>query len=169
PLTSFVAHTQETAARDSLYAERPRRVRLSWRGWLYFTGAGVLSVILTFFLSVILRDEALSFYTGTSLIPLAFFGFYVLLCFSFLRNRWKERGLLSDGRYAHGVVLEQQDRPKSMPRICYSFRDFTGHGLAAKATDFSNHLYEGMPVSVFYDESDPARSVALESSLFRID
>jgi hypothetical protein len=169
PLASFVAHASETSARDSQYAGRPRRVRLSWRGWLYFVGMGVLSVVLTLFFSVILRDESLSFRSGTSFIPLAFFGFYVLLCFSFFRNRWAERGLLSEGRYAHGIVLEQQERQKSMPRICYSFRDFTGRGFAARGTDFSRHLYEGMPVSVFYDESEPARSVALESSLFRID
>lgn len=169
PLASFTANAPETAASDSQYIARPRRVRVSWRGWLYSTGVSALLLTLIFLLHLILRDERATIYSGKGLFVVASFGFYALLCISFFNNRWKERRLLSDGRYAHGVVIEQQERSKSLPRICYSFHDFSGRGFAAKVTDFSRHLYEGMPVSVFYDESDPAKSITLEGSLFRVD
>jgi hypothetical protein len=35
-------------------------------------------------------------------------------------------------------------------------------------TDFSRHLYEDMPVCVFYDGHDPSESTTLESSVLRL-
>lgn len=168
PLASSATQPAEMV-RDSRYPERPRRVRLSWRGWVYSAGVSALLVALIFFFSLIFRDDPVSIQTGKGLLVLACFSFYTVLCIWFFRNRWTEHGLLSEGRYASGVVLEQQEQSRSLPRISYSFRDFGGRGVRAKVTDFSRQLYEGMPVSVFYDEADPAKSVALESSLFSID
>ena len=65
-------------------------------------------------------------------------------------------------------VLAQQDMRRSMPRIIYAFRDSLGRSFQKKVTDSTHGLFEGMPVTIFYDEKEPSRSMALESSLFRL-
>ncbi|HKD51298.1 MAG TPA: hypothetical protein VKB90_10880 [Candidatus Acidoferrum sp.] len=55
-----------------------------------------------------------------------------------------------------------------MPRIIYAFRDSLGRWFQKKVTDFTHGLFEGMPVTIFYDDKEPSRSMALESSLFRL-
>jgi hypothetical protein len=50
----------------------------------------------------------------------------------------------------------------------YSYRDASGKGFQNRVTDFSNKLYEEMPIHVFYDPLNSCESVALESSLYRV-
>ena len=57
---------------------------------------------------------------------------------------------------------------RSMPRITYAFRDSLGRWFQKKVTDSTHGLFEGMPVTIFYDDKEPSRSMALESSLFRL-
>jgi hypothetical protein len=150
------------------YGERPRSVKLSWRGWLYSAGVGTLLLVLLVLLKLIFKEEPLSLHSGKDALVLGFFIWYAWLCISFFRNRWRERRLLLEGRFANGIVTEQKEQSRSLPQIYYSFRSLTGVEFRARTTDFSRRLYEGMPISVFYDELDPARSVALEASVFWI-
>jgi hypothetical protein len=50
----------------------------------------------------------------------------------------------------------------------YSYRDSSGKGFQNRVTDFSNKLYEEMPIHVFYDPLNSCESAALESSLYRV-
>jgi Protein of unknown function (DUF3592) len=155
--------------RDVQYMERPRRVRLRPRGWLYSLGVAAFALALIYLPHLIFRDEPVSRHSGKGLLVIAAFVFYFFLCVSYFRNRWREYRLLSDGRPTNGFVLEQHERSRSLPQISYAFRDLGGRESRAKVTDFSRQLFEGMPVTVFYDEADPVKSVTLEGSLFRVD
>lgn len=166
----------ETPSRDSSGEDEiastlpPRHVRLNWRGWLYSFGMGVLVAFLLFLLKVILSDATESFGrqpVKASLVLLAL-GWCSWLCIKYVLDRWTEWDLLTDGKFARGMVLHQEVPWRSLPRIVYCFRDVTGHEFQNRVTDFSHRLYEQMPVRVFYKEEDPTQSVALESSIFRI-
>jgi hypothetical protein len=50
----------------------------------------------------------------------------------------------------------------------YRYRDLGGKLFQNCATDFSNTLYEDMPLHVFYDQLDSCESAALESSFYRV-
>jgi len=42
-----------------------------------------------------------------------------------------------------------------MPRITYVFRDSLGRSFQKKVTDSTHGLFEGMPVTIFYDDKSP--------------
>jgi hypothetical protein len=88
-------------------------------------------------------------------------------CISFYRNRIREKRLFTNGEVSEGVVLTQSDT-RIGRRIVYSYRDGSGTGFANRATDFSNKLYEEMPIHVFYDPLKSRESAALEGSLYRV-
>lgn len=161
---------RDCSGKDEMALPLPRRVRLNWHGWLYSIGMGTVVVFLLFLLKVILGDATESFgrqpvKTWLALLGL---GWYSWLCIKYVLDRWTEWDLLTGGRFARGIVLQQDVPWRSLPRIVYRFRDVLGQEFHNRVTDFSHGLYEEMPVSVFYKEEDPTQSVALESSIFRI-
>jgi hypothetical protein len=157
---------QEEAASMAL---RPRMVRLTKRGYLYVAGVGVLTVLVLWLLSTVLPGIS-----GSSNTTIAKFGVATVIyswalwsCASFFRNRIHERRLLMNGELSQGYVLNQYET-RYVRQIAYRYRDASGTGFQNRATDFSNKLYEEMPLHVFYDPFNPSESAALESSLFRI-
>ena len=88
----------------------------------------------------------------------------------FLRNRLRERALLSYGEVAAGEVFEQWwgSYPGLMTNrstVRYSFEGASGRTFQSRCTDTSKLLFPGMPLVVFYDATNPVRSVGLECSL----
>jgi len=150
-----------------LFPGMPRRVRLSWRGWLYCIGIACLFVALFAILKLVAAEprEISSHPLEFALIGLAY-GWWLVLCLRFFGKRWSERQLLLRGKFTKGTVIRQDTPSRSLPRIEYVFHDAGGRTFRKRATDFSLRLYEEMPVSVFYDEDDPARNMALEGSVF---
>jgi len=167
PTGSFFA--TETAEKLLTYEQRPRKPRLTWRGWICTLGVAAVSIFLILLARVIYRDDSQALLSAKGVLVIGGFGWYAWLCGSFFVKRWTEFHLLAEGEFARGVVLIQQDYTRSMPRITYTFKDRMGAPLQKKVIDFTHNLFEGMPVSVFYDDGEPSRSVALESSLFRLD
>lgn len=141
---------------------------MNWRGWIYSLSVLAASILLILLVRVILNDKSQSLWSGKGVFALASFACYLWLCASFFVNRWKERCLLVEGDFAKGIVLIQEDVSRSLPRITYTFRDRLGTQFQRRVTDFSRSLFEQMPVSIFYDETEPSRSMVLESSLFRL-
>jgi hypothetical protein len=129
----------------------------------------VVLILLILLARLIYNEQPRSFWSGKGILTLAALGWYLWLCISFFANRLKEFKLLTEGSFAGGVVLVQQDLSRSLPRITYVFRDSMGRPFQKRVTDFSHALFEQMPVSIFYDESEPSHSTSLESSLFRVD
>lgn len=159
----------DTAEKTLKYQQRPRGPRLTWRGRLYSAGVAAVSILLILFACLIYRDDSQALFSPKGLLILGGFGWYAWLCGAFFVSRWKEFKLLTDGAFARGVVFVQQDLTRSMPRITYTFKDSMGTPFQKRVIDFTHGLFEGMPVSVFYDEREPSRNMALESSLFRLD
>jgi len=114
-------------------------------------------------------EESRALSSGKGLLIIGVLAWYSWLSASFFVDRWREQRLLMEGGFAKGVVLAQQDLSRSMPRITYTFQDSVGRPFQSRVIDFTHGLFEGMPVSVFYDEHKPSSSMALESSLFRLD
>jgi hypothetical protein len=148
----------------------PRSVRLSLRGWLYSFAVVGIAVLLLSVLNRMSTDIATSFRQQPGMIgfTLLMLGAYLWLCGRFFFRRWKEWQLFNSGKFARGIVLQQQTESRSFPWIVYGFRDAVGRPSQSRVKDFTLKLYEQMPVSVFYDEDDPSQSAALESSLFRM-
>jgi hypothetical protein len=88
-------------------------------------------------------------------------------CAFFFRNRIRERRLFMNGELSNGYVVTQSETPYGR-HIVYSYRDTIDTGFQNRATDFSNKLYEEMPIQIFYDPLNPRESAALESSLYRL-
>ena len=102
------------------------------------------------------------------LVILLIYAAYTWMAILFFRNRWREWRLLREGIVADGIVVIQQEVQRSLPRIVYVFEDRVGRKFQNRVTDFSQSLYEEMPVTIFYEENDPSRSMALESSVFKL-
>jgi hypothetical protein len=155
--------------RDASLAMRPRVVRLTMRGYLYAAGMTVLTAFVLWLLARVLRGIS-----GLSNAAIAKHVFAILVyswflwsCASFFRNRIRERRLFMNGELSQGYVLNQSETPYGR-HIKYNYRDASGAGFQNWATDFSNKLYEEMPIHIFYDPLNPSESAALESSLYRL-
>lgn len=164
-ITSPVPAQVQQFSDESRYLQRPRRVQLRLRGWLYLAAGAGGTVLVALLFRIILQDRQ-AFQSLKGILALFILGLNGWLCVSFFRNRWRERRLFSQGCFASGLVLSQAERRSSLPRITYTFRDLVGRQFQTTATDFSRELYEEMPIHVFYDEQDPMRSAVLEARFF---
>ena len=148
---------------------RPRIVRLEPRGYLHVAGMAVVSAFLLWLMAIVLRGIAGSSNTAITkyIVAILLYSWALWLCFSFFRNRVRERQLFANGVFSQGRVLNQSDT-RYGSRIVYRFRDTGGATFSKSATDFSSKLYDEMPISVFYDPLNPSKCAALESSLYRV-
>lgn len=167
PREMCISFTEAAIGDRNLLTGTPRTVRLSWRGWLYCIGVACLFVALLAILRVIAAGirEISSHPLKSAFVGLVY-GWCLVLCLRFFGNRFGERQLLLQGKFTKGTVIQTNTRSNSLPQIEYVFQDAGGRAFRKRATDFSLKLYEEMSVSVFYDEGDPGRSMALEASVF---
>jgi hypothetical protein len=151
-------------------APRPRMARLTLRGHLYIAGVALATAFILWLMSLVLREVAGSSNVAVArnVVALLVWSWALWSCISFFRNRIRERRLFINGELSQGFVLSQSET-RYGNRIVYTYRDASGNGFQNRATDFSNRLYEEMPIHVFYDSLSSCESAALESSLFRID
>ena len=89
-------------------------------------------------------------------------------CVSFFSNRIRERRLFMNGELLQGTVVSRSDT-RAGRQIVYCYRDCRGHGFQNRTADFSNRLYEEMPVHVFYNPLDSRQGAALEASLYTVE
>jgi hypothetical protein len=85
----------------------------------------------------------------------------------FLRNRMRERELISNGELTTGFIMLQENN-RYTQNIAYGYKDMAGSSLTGRCSDASHSLYEGMTGAVFYDPRKPERSVLLEAGLTRL-
>jgi len=79
-----------------------------------------------------------------------------------LRHEIRNRPLLELGKLTVGRVTSQVmvGGKSKKSQITYTFKDESGFERTGKGTDRSRKYQEGMPLLVFFDQSDPAKSVA---------
>ncbi|MGC1482900.1 MAG: hypothetical protein WA789_03815 [Candidatus Acidiferrum sp.] len=155
--------------KDASLAMRPRTVRLTVRGYMNIAGVAMAMTFVLWLLSLVLRgiaDPSSGTITKT-VVALFVWSWALWSCFSFFRNRIRERRLFVNGELSQGCVLIQS-RTRYGSQIVYSYRDASGNGFQNRVADFSKKLYEEMPIHVFYDPLNSRESAALESSLYRI-
>ena len=160
--------TVEPAAERLRFVSRPRTVTMTWKGRFYtilvLAGTAFTLWLLSIVAPALLQPAAGSLFK--LLLGVAALGWWLWSCFSFLRNRIRERGLLVNGELANGVVMSRSEE-RYGPYIVYGFRS-GGQNVQTRCLDFSNDQFQMMPLHVFYDPLDPSRNVALESSPYRI-
>jgi hypothetical protein len=155
------------------FAIRPRKLRVSLRGWLYSAGMAASALFWLWLLSVLVSSLKGGF-AGVfwrSLLGFALAAWTLGQCILFFRNRVREWQLFRDGEVSPGRVLARGRKRYwhfSISQIVYEFRDGGQRLFQKRETDFPEQLYEEMALHVFYDRDDPRRSVALEGSLYRV-
>ena len=87
-----------------------------------------------------------------------------------LRHEVRNRPLLELGNLTVGRVTSQVTVSGKSKRsqITYTFKDESGFERSGEGTDRSRKYQEGMPLLVFFDQSDPARSVAACCTTWRL-
>lgn len=169
-----------TEYRPYLNLAIPRRIAISWKGWVRVF-IGVVSLGLALYL--VMPGASADFWTESfqqlkaDTIPVA-----VLLVIggwanlNLLRQRWSHVPLFRSGNVAIGRVRQQQfqkiqigiDMIGRYSLIQYEFHDRKGNPNSNCGHDYSKSLYQEMPALIFYFESDPLNNVALGCSLYEI-
>jgi len=87
-----------------------------------------------------------------------------------LRREVGNRSLLELGKLTVGRVTSQATVGGKSKRsqITYTFRDESGFERPGKGTDHSRKYQTGMPLIVFFDQSDPAKGVAACCTIWRL-
>lgn len=87
-----------------------------------------------------------------------------------LRREVRNRSLLELGKLTVGRVTWQKTvgGKSKTSRITYVFKDDSGFERHGEGTDRSRKYREGMPLLVFFDQSDPSRSVAACCTTWRL-
>jgi hypothetical protein len=87
-----------------------------------------------------------------------------------LRHEIRNRSLLEVGKLTVCRVTSQATTggKSNKSQITYSFRDDSGFERSGKGTDRSRKYQTGMPLIVFFDQSDPAKSVAACCTIWRL-
>lgn len=172
PPPSAVPATQagEYQASDLSPALQPRVPRFTMRGYFYSAGLVLGTAFVLWLLSLSVQGIAGASSTGKtkSVFALLVWGLLLWSCVSFFRNRIRERRLFTNGELSQGIVLTQSNT-RFGSRIVYGYRDVSGNSFQNRVTDFSNQLFEQMPIRVFYNPLNSRESAALESSLYSLD
>jgi hypothetical protein len=175
PQNSF-APTAAVAANSSVVVEpsvqqqallrtsRPREIRMSNRGRFSLSVAllGVLGFAAIFGMhlyTVWARKLSFSVFTTGDWVIAAIVAFMLFLPYTMWRSQVRECDLLENGDVALATVLRQWKGDKSSSSVEYEFKDFQGQTRKGMGFDYTEKLFEGMRVAVFYDRDDPKRQI----------
>lgn len=157
----------------------PRRVRISWKGWLRIA-IGTVCLAIDFYILVppwnltdfgprLLRN------LNERVIPvsvLLVIGMWINA--NLIRQRWSHVPLLKSGAVVVGKVLQQKyqniaiglDFVGRYSLVEYEFHDQQNLPVRSTGHDYSKCLFQDAPTLVFYDSRDSFRNVALGCSLY---
>ena len=62
-------------------------------------------------------------------------------------------------RHCLATVVSEWRGDKDQSSIEYEFKDFQGQTRRASGFDYTQKLFAGMPVAVFYDRDNPKRQI----------
>jgi hypothetical protein len=148
---------------------RPRKLKMTWKGRIYFVFALIVVSLYTAYGLPALWSEFKNPQSshGRNWLLLAPLVVIYGNSFAFFRNRFRERRLLENGELTSGYVTAQNNG-RYTQSIQYYFKLADGKLATGRCNDASRSLYEGMTVPVFYDAENPTRSIPLDCSLTRI-
>jgi hypothetical protein len=148
-----------------LRTSRPREIRMAMRGRLSLSLAllGVLGFAAIFGLhlyTVWVRKHSIAFFTPGDWVIAAIVALLLFLPFTMWRSQVRECDLLENGEVALAKVVRQWKGDKGSSSIEYEFKDFQGATHKGMGFDYTEKLFEGMPVAVFYDRDSPQRQIS---------
>jgi hypothetical protein len=148
-----------------LRTSRPREIRMSTRGRVSLSLAlvAVLAFAAMFGLhlyTVWARKLSFAVFTPGDWVMAAIVALLLFLPFTMWRSQTRECDLLENGEVALATVVRQWRGEKSSSSIEYQFKDYQGATRTAVGFDYTNKLFEAMPVAVFYDRDNPQRQIA---------
>jgi hypothetical protein len=147
-----------------LRTSRPREIRMAMRGRVSLSLAllGVLGFAAIFGLhlyTIWVRKHSIAFFTPGDWVIAAIVALLLFLPFTMWRSQVRECDLLENGEVALATVLRQWRGDKGSSSIEYEFKDFQGATHKGIGFDYTQELFEGMPVAVFYDRDSPQRQI----------
>jgi hypothetical protein len=147
-----------------LRTSRPREIRMAMRGRISLSVAllGVLGFAAIFGLhiyTVWARRHSFTVFSPGDWVIAAIVAFLLLLPYMMWRSQVRECELLENGEVALATVLKQWRGDKGSSSIEFEFKDFQGATHQGIGFDYTQKLFEGMPVAVFYDRDDPKRQI----------
>jgi hypothetical protein len=105
------------------------------------------------------RKLSFAVFTPGDWLIAAIVALLLLLPYTMWRSQVRECDLLKNGEVALATVVRQWKGDKGSPSIQYEFKDFQGETRSGAGFDYSEKLFEGMPVAVFYDRDNPQRQI----------
>jgi hypothetical protein len=157
-----------------LRTSRPREIRMAMRGRISLSVAllGVMGFAAIFGLhlyTIWARKQSFAVFTPGDWVIAAIVAFLLLLPYTMWRSQVRECDLLENGEVALATVVRQWRGDKSSSSVAYEFKDFQGETRQGSAFDYTEKLFEGMPVAVFYDRDNPQRQIPACATYHEID
>lgn len=156
-----------------LRTSRPREIRMSTRGRFSLSVAfvGVMGFAAIFgvhLYTIWQRKLSVAAFTPGDWVIAAIVALMLLLPYAMWRSQVRECDLLENGELALATVVRQWRGDKGSSSVEYEFKDFQGETRKGMGFDYTEKLFEGMPVAVFYDRDDPKRQIAACSTLHEV-
>jgi hypothetical protein len=147
-----------------LRTSRPREIRMSTRGRVSLSVAlvAVLGFAAMFGLHIYTvweRKHSFAVFSPGDWVVTAIVALLLLLPYAMWRQQVRECDLLENGEVALATVVGEWRGDKGQSSIEYEFKDFQGQTRRASGFDYTQKLFEGMPVAVFYDRDNPKRQI----------
>ncbi len=147
-----------------LRTSRPREIRMSTRGRFSLSVAfvGVMGFAAIFgvhLYAIWVRKQSFAAFTPGDWVIAGIVALLLFLPYTMWRSQVRECDLLENGEVALATVLRQWKGDKGSASVEYEFKDFQGTTQQGIGFDYTEKLFEGMAVAVFYDRENPKRQV----------
>jgi hypothetical protein len=147
-----------------LQTSRPREIRMSTRGRfslsVAFVGVmGFAAIVGVHLYTIWQRKLSVAAFTPGDWVIAVIVAFMLLLPYAMWRSQVRECDLLENGEVALATVVRQWKGDKGSSSVEYEFKDFQGETRKGIGFDYTEKLFEGMPVTVFYDRDNPKRQI----------
>jgi len=147
-----------------LRTSRPREIRMSTRGRISMSVAllavlGFAAMFGAHLYTVWARKLSFAVFTPGDWVMAAIVTILLLLPYGMWRQQVRECDLLENGEVALATVVSEWRGDKDQSSIEYEFKDFQGQTRRASGFDYTQKLFAGMPVAVFYDRDNPKRQI----------
>jgi hypothetical protein len=147
-----------------LRTSRPREIRMSTRGRFSLSVAfvGVMGFAAIFGLhlyTIWMSKLSFAAFTRGDWVIAGIVALLLFLPYAMWRSQVRECDLLENGEVALATVVRQWKGDKGAPSVEFEFKDFQGEARKGIGFDYTEKLFEGMPVAVFYDRDNPKRQI----------
>jgi len=147
-----------------LRTSRPREIRMSTRGRFSLLVAllGVLGFAAIFGLhlyTIWARKLSFTVFTPGDWVIAAIVALLLFLPYTMWRSQVRECDLLENGEVALATAVRQWKGDKGSSSVEYEFKDFQGETRKGMGFDYTEKLFEGLPLPVFYDRDNAKRQI----------